>query len=510
MGRVLIRPTGEGRIAVIFVFGYDPELVKKIRRVYGRWWHADERYWSVPRVPGAVAQLKAIFEGEEIEIAPELWTAADQDGEGERDTVTQGQGQLQGSGERGVRASDEALFASAGPAEGSAAAGWVDSEQWPDGSEPGKRGRAQRAKGRADSVRGSIESGLSPAAGGRATRPAVQPSSKATDTWPLDEQGEPHAAVLPTIHKLEQELILRGCTPQTRKNYRLHAIRFLRWLKREPSMASGAKLRSYIEGMATKDRLSASYCNQARAMLKILYERVLGQPRKMAGVPRMQEPKRLPVVLSREEVGDLIDVVTNLKHRTLLMIAYSAGLRVGEVVRLKMGDIDADRRQIRVRSGKGQKDRYTILSEVALEALRVYAKAYELREWLFPGADEGNPLTVRSAQHVFERAKEKAGIRKAATFHSLRHAFATHLLEDGVDIRYIQELLGHANVETTQRYTHVAQHAMERLRSPLDNWMAAEEEAPAEWPAVRRSTQQSPLPKISPTKTTKIDHKRKP
>jgi site-specific recombinase XerD len=227
--------------------------------------------------------------------------------------------------------------------------------------------------------------------------------------------------------------------------------------------------------MASRDRLSASYCNQARAQLQILYGQVLRQPGKVADLPRMHEPKQLPVVLSREEVGQLLEVTANLKHQTLLMVAYSAGLRVGEVVQLKIGDIDASRLQIRVRGGKGQKDRYTLLSEVALEAVRAYVKAYGLREWLFPGPGGAKPLSIRSAQHIFERAKRKAGIEKEATFHSLRHAFATHLLEDGVDIRYIQELLGHSNVETTQRYTHVAQQAMGRLRSPLDNWVAGRE-----------------------------------
>jgi site-specific recombinase XerD len=294
---------------------------------------------------------------------------------------------------------------------------------------------------------------------------------------------------------LEQELVLRGYTPQTRKNYRLHAIRFLCWLKREPGTASEAELRSYIEGMAVRDHLSASYCNQARAMLQILYERIVGQPAKVVALPRMQEPKQLPVVLSREEVGQLLEATANLKHRALLMIAYSAGLRVGEVVQLRVVDIDEGRRQIHVRSGKGQKDRYTLLSEVALETLRVYMRAYRPREWLFPGANAGKPLTARSAQHIFERAREKAGLQKEATFHSLRHAFATHLLEDGVDIRYIQELLGHSNVETTQRYTHVAQQAMGRLRSPLDNWAAEgkDENTAAEGrPAFRPSNQALP------------------
>jgi site-specific recombinase XerD len=163
-------------------------------------------------------------------------------------------------------------------------------------------------------------------------------------------------------------------------------------------------------------------------------------------------------------------MTANLKHKALLMAAYSAGLRVGEVVRLKISDIDSKRMQIRVTAGKGAKDRYRLLSEVALETLREYYKRYKLEDWLFPGEDESNHLSERSAQKIFERARKRAGMTKPATFHTLRHSFATtHLLEDGVDIRYIQELLGHGSIETTERYTHVTQKGMERIKSPLDN-----------------------------------------
>jgi len=201
----------------------------------------------------------------------------------------------------------------------------------------------------------------------------------------------------------------------------------------------------------------------------LLYEAVLKQPGKVCDLPRMKRPEQLSVVLSREEVARLLKVVTNLKHKALLMIAYSAGLRVGEVVRLKVSDIDSQRMQIRVTAGKGAKDRYTLLSETALVVLREYFRAYKPKDWLFPGGEIGDHLSERSAQQIFQDAKKKAGIGKSATFHTLRHSFATHLLEDGVDIRYIQELLGHGTVETTQRYTHVTQKGMERIKSPLDN-----------------------------------------
>jgi site-specific recombinase XerD len=149
--------------------------------------------------------------------------------------------------------------------------------------------------------------------------------------------------------------------------------------------------------------------------------------------------------------------------------AYSAGLRVGEVVRLKINEIDSKRMTIRVTAGKGAKDRYTLLSETALKVLREYVGAFKPKNWLFPGEARDDHLSERAAQEIFQDAKKKAGIRKPATFHTLRHSFATHLLEDGVDVRYIQEFMGHESIKTTELYTHVAERETERIKSPLDN-----------------------------------------
>jgi site-specific recombinase XerD len=243
------------------------------------------------------------------------------------------------------------------------------------------------------------------------------------------------------------------------------------WLqekKVQPEAAGRDEVRGYLVQMANSGQASAGYCRQARAALVFLYEATLKQPDKVADLPRMKRPQQLPVVLSREEVGRILKVMVNLKHKALLVTAYSAGLRVGEVVRLKVSDIDSKRMQIRVTAGKGAKDRYTVLSETALTVLREYFKAEKPQDWLFPGEDPGDHLSERSAERVFEHAKKKAGIAKKATFHTLRHSFATHLLEDGTDIRYIQELLGHDSIETTERYTHVTQPALQRIKSPLD------------------------------------------
>ena len=186
-------------------------------------------------------------------------------------------------------------------------------------------------------------------------------------------------------------------------------------------------------------------------------------------IPRPRREHHLPVVLSPGEVGRLLRKVRNPKHRALLMLLYSAGLRVGELVRLTPADLDVERGLLRVRRGKGRKDRYTLLAQRAVEAVRVYQDAFPTDRWLFPGARAGRHLTPRSVQRVVKSAAGAAGIEKKVTAHTLRHSFATHLLEGGTNLRIIQELLGHQSARTTQIYTHVARSVIESVRSPLDN-----------------------------------------
>ncbi|MEW5721431.1 MAG: tyrosine-type recombinase/integrase, partial [Chloroflexota bacterium] len=238
----------------------------------------------------------------------------------------------------------------------------------------------------------------------------------------------------------------------------------------EPARATTEQIRAYLVEMASSGRVSASYCRQARAVLVFFYETTLKQREKVRDLPRMKREEQLPRILSREEVVKLFKVTSFLKHKALLITAYSAGLRVGEVVRLKVSDIDSKRMTIRVAIGKGAKDRDTLLSATALAILREYVRAFKPQDWLFPGDDGIDHLSVRAAQHVFEDAKKRAGIIKPATFHTLRHSFATHLLEDGVDMRYIQELMGHGSIETTERYTHVTERGKQKIKSPLDNF----------------------------------------
>jgi len=229
------------------------------------------------------------------------------------------------------------------------------------------------------------------------------------------------------------------------------------------------EVRQYLLYLLDEKKVSRAHHNQAVSALKFYYQRVLRQPVKVEELPRPRSEKKLPVVLSRPEVLRLFAALGNLKHKALLMLAYSAGLRVSEVVRLKVGDIDSERGLIRVFRAKGRKDRYTPLSQVALEVLRAYWKACRPVGWLFPGAHPDQHLSKRAVQKVLAQARQKAGLHKHFTMHTLRHSFATHMLEDGTDVRYVQEMLGHSRPETTMIYTHVTQKDVRRIRSPLDN-----------------------------------------
>jgi len=208
--------------------------------------------------------------------------------------------------------------------------------------------------------------------------------------------------------------------------------------------------------------------NQALSALKFFFKDVVKNFNMVVEIPRPKKENKLPDVLSKEEVMLLLNVPTNLKHKALLFLTYSAGLRVSEVVRLRPEDIDSTRMLIHIRQAKGRKDRYTLLAQTALKELRRYFAAYKPEKWLFPGDDEEKHLTERTVQRVFENACKKSGIKKDVSVHALRHSFATHLLESGTDLRYIQELLGHKSSRTTEVYTHVSQKSIGAIQSPLD------------------------------------------
>ena len=274
------------------------------------------------------------------------------------------------------------------------------------------------------------------------------------------------------LERVRDALMVRGYSPRTRKVYLGHLRRFLVWcgegvprLPDEPAERGEA----YILELIKRQGISRSYQNQVVSALRFLCESVLGQPKLALKIPRPRKEHRLPAVLSQGEVARFLKKARNPKHRALLMLLYSAGLRVGEVVRLKPSDLDPERGLVRVSRGKGRKDRYTLLAQRAVEAVGIYRDAYSTDRWLFPGDRPGRHLTTRSVQRIVKNAAAAAGIEKRVTAHTLRHSFATHLLEGGTNLRIIQELLGHQSSRTTQIYTHVAQSTIESVRSPLDD-----------------------------------------
>ncbi|MCL4538090.1 MAG: site-specific integrase [Bacteroidetes bacterium] len=271
---------------------------------------------------------------------------------------------------------------------------------------------------------------------------------------------------------LEREMRLRNYSNKTFKSYRSHLREFTKYISpRHPRALNEQDVRDYLLHLLEDRKLTAGTVGQVISALRFLYVELYKRPMAIAGIPRPLKVQKLPVILSLEEVRRVFMGLGNGKHRIMLMLVYSAGLRVGEVVRLKPEDIDSDRMMIHIHSGKGKKDRYTLLSEVVLEGLREYWVAYHPEKWLFEGPEKGKPYTVRSAERVFEKAAKKAGITKSVSIHSLRHAFATHLLEQGTDIRFIQELLGHSRVRTTEIYLHVSKKDLGQIRSPIDEML---------------------------------------
>ncbi|MFQ5680418.1 MAG: tyrosine-type recombinase/integrase [Gemmatimonadota bacterium] len=274
-----------------------------------------------------------------------------------------------------------------------------------------------------------------------------------------------------TLERMAEELALRGYSSRTRKSYLGHARRFLEWAGERPERVGIRHARGYLRWVLEERGLTHAYADQVVSALKLLYARVLDRPLELLDLPRPRRERKLPTVLSLEEVRAVLDAVHHPKHRAALMLVYGGGLRVGEVVRLRPTDLDPDRGLLHIRQGKGRKDRYVPLSEVALEAVRAYQQSYRPADWLFPGQRSGRHLHERSIQHAFRRACQAAGIRKPVSVHTLRHSYATHLLERGTDLRYIQELLGHASSKTTELYTRVTRRDLARIRSPLDELM---------------------------------------
>ena len=271
---------------------------------------------------------------------------------------------------------------------------------------------------------------------------------------------------------LREELRLRNYSPKTIKAY-LSCIRmFARHIApRLPRDAHDDDIRKYLLHLLEERGSPAGTVNQVYNALRFLYVELYHRPFSFQGLPRPKKEKKLPDILGEEEIIRLVAAVRNLKHRTMIFLTYASGLRVSEIVALRLEDLDVERGLIHIRSAKGRKDRYTLLPESMLGMLHSYVKTYGLgtEGWLFPGAAPGGHLSVRSIQAVMERAVVKAGITKPVSMHTLRHSFATHLLERGTDLRFIQALLGHESSKTTEIYTHVSNRSLGRIKSPADH-----------------------------------------
>jgi site-specific recombinase XerD len=269
------------------------------------------------------------------------------------------------------------------------------------------------------------------------------------------------------------EMKMRKLTPETLALYLRGVERLAKYLGRSPDQADAEDLRRFQLHLVEQG-ISSTTLNGTITALRFLFETTLSAPERMAKMSTVREPRKLPVVLSVEEVTRLLDAAPNLKARAALSVAYGAGLRAAEVVSLKVGDIDSERMVIRVEQGKGSKDRYAMLSPTLLALLRHwYQEARAAGKilpggWLFPGLNPIDPLSKRQLNRLFHVAAETAGLNKRASLHTLRHSFATHLLEQKTDIRVIQVLLGHKKLETTALYSQVATKTLREVKSPLD------------------------------------------
>jgi len=264
------------------------------------------------------------------------------------------------------------------------------------------------------------------------------------------------------------DLQLRGATPRTQKTYLREVSNFAKYFNRSPKELGEGELKEYMLYLMKQRHLSDGTFRFYVAALKFLYRTTLKREWVVEKIKCPKRKRKLPVVLDISEVESLFSVTTNLKHKAILMITYSSGLRVSETARLKMTDIDSKRMMVRVRQGKGGNDRYSILSQTALEHLRQYWRKYRPTEWLFEGAKKDDPISTHSIQLMFYAARKRAGITKPASVHTLRHSFATHLIEAGTSLHHVQLLLGHRSPTTTTVYLHVSRLNLAQVISPLD------------------------------------------
>ena len=297
------------------------------------------------------------------------------------------------------------------------------------------------------------------------------PAIPSSPVWRLSSEN------LLALEKFVEQLKLKYYSPSTITTYRGEFLQLLQLLKNKPANdLTPDELRRYFVYCFDQLHLSENTLHSRINAIKFYFEQVLKKEKFFWDIPRPKKALQLPKLLSEKELGMLFRALSNKKHKAMLFTAYSAGLRVSEIVKLKLKDIDSDRMQIFIERGKGKKDRYVNLSPVLLDILRSYISTQDPRpgKYLFESGYTFDSFPIRSVQHIFSNAKARAGIKKDVGIHSLRHSFATHLLEKGTDIRYIKDLLGHFDIRTTERYLHVANHKLVNIISPLDELIEKE------------------------------------
>jgi len=268
--------------------------------------------------------------------------------------------------------------------------------------------------------------------------------------------------------QMKRDLELRNFSPHTRSIYLACVRRFALYFHRSPEQLGDPQIREYLHYLIEERNVSQGAVTQAYGALKFFYETTLKRDWEGFRIPKGKMGRRLPTVLSQREVEALFGAIKNLKHRAILMTIYSAGLRISEALHLKLSDIDSQRMTIRVEHGKGNKDRYTLLGKRNLDILREYWEKYRPQDWLFCNPSRKKPLSTTAVRKVFAQALHRAGIKKPAILHTLRHSFVTHLLEAGTDLYPIQHLLGHTNPKTTAVYLHLSRKELAKVTSPLD------------------------------------------
>jgi site-specific recombinase XerD len=272
----------------------------------------------------------------------------------------------------------------------------------------------------------------------------------------------------PLRKRFYEDMQLHGLAARTQESYAQAVQGLARHYKRSPDLLSDEEIRAFFLHLINERKSSASTLTIYLSGIKLFYEKTLKRTWRVLGIERPRRPRRLPVVLSIEEVRQILALIRNEVYRTALQLIYSLGLRLNEGVHLMRADIDLERRQVRVRNGKGAKDRYVPLPEVTRLLLCEFLKQPAAQPWLFPGRIAGRTIDASNLQRAFRAAVRESGIAKHASVHTLRHSYATHLLESGIDVRTIQELLGHDSLNTTMVYTHLTQRTQNTLCQVLD------------------------------------------